>query len=169
MPRAWQFGDFWVASTFCRCRVRGSVVQSSYVGLLRQPPSQFLFFAFLLPRARQVGAFMSTSSLPSARSWAWQAFRSGGLWSFVLRPASGRPGWSGVCVFRTPAAAQRFAAVAVARCGQPVDISSEVVVTVPVFVRHSRVSGLGCPVSAAGGLRPFAASLRRAGWSLSGG
>lgn len=112
---------------------------------------------------------MASSSLPSARSWAWQAFRSGGLYSFVLRPAFGRPGWSGVVVFRTAPAAQRFAAAAAARCGRSVRVSSGVIVTVPVFVRHSVVSGLGHPVSAVGGLRPFAASLRRAGWSLSGG
>ena len=109
-------------------------------------------------------------SFRSARSVVWSAFRSGGLWSAALRPSAGRSpsGWVLVCVFRSRAAAGRFARAAAAVSGAPVRVRSGVAVSVPVFVRGSTPAGVGLPVSAVGGLVPFARSVRVAGWSLAG-
>ncbi len=104
-------------------------------------------------------------SLRSVRSVVWSAFRSGGLWSAVLRPSSGSPsGWVCVLVFRSPVSASRFARAFAPVFGVPLAIRSRVAVSVPVAVVGSRPAGAGRPVSAVGGLRAFAASVRSAGW-----
>lgn len=108
---------------------------------------------------------MPSYSFRSRRSVAWAAFRSGGLSSCVLRPSSGSPShWVVVCRFRTAAAAARFAQAAARFSGCPVAVRAYHAVSVPVFVRSSHPVGVARPVSAVGGLRVFAASLKSAGW-----
>lgn len=108
---------------------------------------------------------MASYSFRSRRSVAWAAFRSGGLSSYVLRPSSGSPSrWVVVCRFRTAAAASQFAQMAARFSGCPISVKEFMAVSVPVFVRSSRPIGVARPVSAVGGLRVFAASLKSAGW-----
>lgn len=105
------------------------------------------------------------ASLRSARSVVWSGFRSGGLWSAVLRPSHHAPsGWVVVLVFRSPVAASVFARSFAPLLGVPLAVRSRVCVSVPVSVVGSRPAGVGRPVSAVGGLCPFAASVRSAGW-----
>ena len=101
------------------------------------------------------------------RSAAWLAFRSGGLSSFVV--AVSPRSFSGFALrasFRSPAGAGRFAAAAARRAGVSVRVRSFgpgcVVVSVPVAV-PSRAPYLSRTVSAAGGVRGFAAALPVAG------
>jgi hypothetical protein len=104
-------------------------------------------------------------SFRSVRSVVWSGFRSGGLWSAVLRPSRRSPsGWVVVLVFRSPVAAGRFARSFAPLVGAPLAVRSRVAFSVPVAVVGSRPAGVGRPVSAVGGLRPFAASVRSAGW-----
>ena len=108
---------------------------------------------------------MTSYSFRSRRSVAWAAFRSGGLSSCVLRPSSGSPSrWVVVCRFHTMAAAAQFARVAAQFSGCPISVKECMSVSVPVFVRSSHPVGVARPVSAVGGLRVFAASLKSAGW-----
>ena len=104
-----------------------------------------------------------SASFRSPRSVVWSAFRSGGLWSAVLRPSSHAPsGWVSVLVFRSPASAATFARVFSAILGIPLTVRSRIAVSVPVLAYNSRVART---VSAVGGLVPFARSVRSSGWA----
>lgn len=107
-------------------------------------------------------------SFRSSRSLVWSAFRSGGLWSAVLRPSPGRSpsGWVVFFTFRSRSAAARFARSAARFSGVPVAVRFGLCVSVPAAVASSRPAGAGRPVSAVGGLVPFARSVRSAGWVL---
>ena len=101
------------------------------------------------------------------RSAAWLAFRSGGLSSFVVSvSARSFSGWALRASFSSPAGAARFARAAAVRAGVSVPVRSVGPgcwsVSVPVDV-PSRAPFVGRSVSAAGGVRGFAAALPAAG------
>ena len=101
----------------------------------------------------------------SPRAVVWAAFRAGGLSSAVLVPSPRSPsGWVLRFVFRSGPAAASFARFLAVRFGWRAVVRSRVLVSVPVFVRSSRPVGVARPVSAVGGLVPFAAAVRSAGW-----
>ncbi len=103
----------------------------------------------------------------SPRSAAWSAFRSGGLSSFVVAGSRRSfSGWALRASFSSPVGAARFARAAARRAGVSVAVRSFgpgcFVVSVPVAV-PARAPFVSVSVSAAGGVRGFAAALRRSG------
>lgn len=99
---------------------------------------------------------MKSLAPPSPRAAAWSAFQSGGLFSGFTRPSRRSPsGFVLVALFRSPAAAARFARRAARRSGLPVTVRSRQAVSVPVSP-----AALG-QFAATGGLVPFAASVRQ--------